>query len=532
MKSNPLPGSWSPSAQACALALGLVCTGAAGASAAQAPCPAVEPLATGLLAPGKFIQTPRGNFIVAEGGPQVPNSGRVSIVDRQGHRRTLLDGLPSARTYVGDFNGTTGVYLEGRTLFLLNGQGDVTVPGPVQGTEQANPTPASPLFSSVLALDLPESLETDTAGFSLTLADHHALKSRTSLAVTNNFGETMTLRLVVDFVDYLPDPRPNFADNVRHSHPYGIVADDTHLYVVDAGLNSVRKVVIATGKEQTLASFPPTPSPLPSGPPVLENVPTSIHWAGAELLVTTFGGAPFLPGYSKVRRVDAQTGASVSVIEGLTTAIDSTPLAPSDLLSGILTLEYNLQFPLEGLGQLRFYATPKSTPATNSVCLNTPSSILYDAKSDRLVVSELSAGRLVTLPVPRSLAVGDRWTMKANLPTSRLGLSCCVLNGKIYAIGGASDLVTRQGLPLVLEYTPPIITPTLQVKPVIRAEPGVLRLEWPSRTDGRDLLQTQNQLQPDGWIDVERFSGSGATLTRDVPAIGPAAFYRLGRELR
>jgi len=80
---------------------------------AQAPCPAVEPFATGLLAPSKIIQTPRGNFIVAEGGPQVPNNGRVSIVDEDGNRRTLLDGLPSARTFVGDFNGTTGVWLDG-----------------------------------------------------------------------------------------------------------------------------------------------------------------------------------------------------------------------------------------------------------------------------------------------------------------------------------------------------------------------------------------------------------------------------------
>jgi len=472
------------------------------------------------------------------------------------------------------------------------------------------------------------------------------------------------------------------------------------------------------------------------------------------------------------------------LIEGLTTAIDSTPLAPSDLLAGILTLEYNLNFPLEGLGQLRFYVTPKSTPVTNSACLNTPSSMLYDAKSDRLILTELSAGRLVSLPVPRSLAKGDSWTRKASLPTPRIGLSSCVLNGKIYAIGGvkqpevdtdglrslqeydpatdswavkaslptarnwtvcaavngriyviggdtaflstplktvseydpttdtwarktdmptarlaaaaavvdgkiyvmgglttvgatllstvevydpltdtwakrapmptprgmlcagvvdgkvftigsnlgrtgpalptlemydpltdtwtrkasmptsrgglaastahgriyvvggrdasssfatveeydpvtdtwtkradmrstnlgspsssfglgasevngriyaiggASDLTTRQGLSLVLEYTPPVTAPTLQVKAVLNAGQNVLRLEWPSRTDGRDLLQKQNQLQPNGWTDGERFSGSGGALTKEIPAIEPAAFYRVQRELR
>lgn len=59
-----------------------------------------------------------------------------------------------------------------------------------------------------------------------------------------------------------------------------------------------------------------------------------------------------------------------------------------------------------------------------------------------------------------------------------------------------------------------------------------LRLEWPSRTDGRDVLQMQSQLQPGGWADVEKFSGTGDTLTKDRPAVGPTGFFRLQRELR
>src|SRR5215211_9524436 len=125
------------------LGVSLICASFAGHLQAQAPCPAVSTFATGLLAPSKIIQSPLGNFIVAEAGPQVINHGRVSIVDREGNRRTLLDGLPSARTFVGDFNGTTGVYLDGRTLYVVNGQGDVTLAGPVQGTERSNPTPSS-----------------------------------------------------------------------------------------------------------------------------------------------------------------------------------------------------------------------------------------------------------------------------------------------------------------------------------------------------------------------------------------------------
>ena len=35
--------------------------------------------------------------------------------------------------------------------------------------------------------------------------------------------------------------------------------------------------------------------------------------------------------------------------------------------------------------------------------------------------------------------MNDKWTRKADIPTSRMGLSTCVVNGKIYAIGGQSE---------------------------------------------------------------------------------------------
>jgi dienelactone hydrolase len=208
------------------------------------------------LPPSKIIQTPRGNFIVAEGGPEVPNHDRVSIVDQDGNRHTLLDGLASARTFVGDFNGTTGVYLKGRTLFILNGQGDVTLPGPVQGTERANPTPASPIFSSVLAVHFGAAMEETTTGVVLTLVDHQALKDGQTLIRDDAEGHRVVIELVADFPDYAPEPRPNFADNVRHSHPYGVVGQGRFLYIVDAGFNIVRKLDLVTGEHETLGDKP------------------------------------------------------------------------------------------------------------------------------------------------------------------------------------------------------------------------------------------------------------------------------------
>jgi hypothetical protein len=388
-----------------ALSFPLLCGWWAGDLIAQTPCPDLQVIATGLIGPSKVIQTSSGNFLVAEvGPPDQLNSARISIVDQSGNRRTLLEGLPSARAFVGDLSGTSGLWLQGRTLYVLNGQGDTTLAGPVQGTEKANPTPASPIFSSVLAMDFPESLETNTAGFKIALSDHHTLKSNASLALTNIAGEETSLRLVVDFADYLPEPRPNFAENVRHSHPYGIVADNAYLYIVDGGLNGLRKVEVSTGHEETLASFPPTRSPLTNGPPVIENVPTSIHWVDSQLVVTIFGGAPFLPGFSKVVQIHPQTGTVVSLVEGLTTAIDSTPLAVNSLSGGVLVLEYDLSFPQPGLGRLQSFAVPAGNSVAHSTCLVTPSSMLIDRNAGRLILSELGTGRLVWIPAPPSLS--------------------------------------------------------------------------------------------------------------------------------
>lgn len=384
------------------LALGLLGGCPVASLQAQAPCPGVTPFATGLVAPSKIIQSPRGNFIVAEGGPQVPNNGRVSIVDQHGHRRTLLDGLPSARTFVGDFNGTTGVWLDGRTLYVLNGQGDVTLAGPVPGTERANPTPASPIFSSVLAVHFSAAMEETTTGVALTPADHQALQAGQRLVRADANGRRMVIELVADFPDYAPEPRPNFADNVRHSHPYGVVGRGRHLYVVDAGFNSVRKVDVVTGEEETLASFAPTPNPrLPAGPPVLENVPTSIRWDGHDLLVTLLSGGPFfIPGFSTLQQVDPHTGEITPLIGGLSAAIDVTPLGNRCRDDGFLTLEFNLKFPAPGPGRLQYFPSADASPVILADCLTTSSSMVFDRRGDRLVITELATGWLVTFELP------------------------------------------------------------------------------------------------------------------------------------
>jgi len=180
---------------------------------------------------------------------------------------------------------------------------------------------------------------------------------------------------------------------VRHSHPYGVAADEEFLYVVDAGFNKVRKLDLESGVEQTLTSFPPTPNPGPVGPPFIENVPTSIRWKGDQLLVTLLSGAPFISGLSQVRQVDPVTGAQTSLAQGLTAAIDATPLAAE---GQFLTLEFNLNFPAPGLGRLQFLSAPGASPVVLANCLTTSTSMLLDRNSNRVVIAELATGRLVT----------------------------------------------------------------------------------------------------------------------------------------
>jgi len=98
---------------------------------AKAQCPVVE-LASGLSRPVAIAQSSQGNLLISETTSRVPNTGRISIVDLSGHRRTLLSGLPSGIADVGDPLGVTGLFLRGRTLFVLIGVGDVAI-GAVRG---------------------------------------------------------------------------------------------------------------------------------------------------------------------------------------------------------------------------------------------------------------------------------------------------------------------------------------------------------------------------------------------------------------
>ena len=88
----------------------------------------VEVFASGLEAPTKIVATGKGNLLVAEGGHGA-NTGRISIVDPTGVRRTLVDGLPSAfnLTAEGSPSGPSGIAIRGNTVYVSIADGDVLI---------------------------------------------------------------------------------------------------------------------------------------------------------------------------------------------------------------------------------------------------------------------------------------------------------------------------------------------------------------------------------------------------------------------
>ena len=396
LKRQPRPiGRALPLLTAVALTMALAGAGV------KAQCPAPV-FASGLRAPAKIIFSQKGNLLVAEGGTAAPNTGRISIIDpTSGAARTLLDGLPSALNLLGEQpapSGPSGLAMRGRTLYVTIGSGNVTLPGPAPGSEVPNPNVSSQLFSSVLEVNFSAHAEMTTTGFTLTAADQLALKAGQTLTLDNGGGDKLTVRLLADFPDYVPAPRPDFPANVVSSNPFGVVVSGGQLFVVDASFNLVATVDIETGATGTLTTFANVPNTLPFGPPTVQPVPDSIHLFGDQLLVTYLTGFPFGPGAAQVRAVDPATGGSAPLITGLTAAIDVLPVNTRGGATQFLVLEFG-GAGLAQPGRLLLFTSPTAAPTVISGCLITPTSMALDEKTGALFVTEIGTGNVVRLTV-------------------------------------------------------------------------------------------------------------------------------------
>lgn len=347
----------------------------------------------GLKAPTKVILTARGNLLVAETGTGM-NDGRVSLIDNNGARRTLIDGLPSAISPEGP-SGPSGLAIRKKTLYVLIGAGDGVVAGPVQGSEAPNPSPTSPLNSSLLSFKFGPQIDDSAGGFVLTLNDQKIINSETRAKLFNSGGEKLTGELLIDFRNFVFEARPDFLDNVRASNPFALAIVKNKLYVVDSSLNLLREVDADTGDSRVLARFSPVRNPLPFGPPFSDYVPDNVKALGSELFVTNLVGFPFPAGASEVRGVNQDNGAQVTVITGLTSAIDVIPIAGAGGQIQYYTLEFSTNFLANAPGQIRFFSSASAAGVVVAGGLISPTSMARDAATGAIYITEIFTGRVI-----------------------------------------------------------------------------------------------------------------------------------------
>lgn len=353
----------------------------------------------GLKTPVKIIYAqPQGYFLVSEAGDAlVPNNGRVSIVTNAGARLTLLDGLPSGPAAPNNnSSGPSALWLNGNTLYIAIGAGNEVLNGPFPGTEIPNPHPNSPLFSSVLELQFHSTgVPLKNLNYQLLPADHTRLANGETILLGGNGRPHASLRLVANFPDFTPNPRPDFPNNVRASNPFGVVLTANTLYVADASQNMIRTVNLASGAIGTFFTYPPRPNPGMPPPPFIEAVPDGLRLVGNQLLVPLLTGFPFLPQFAEIRSIDLTTGTDSLFIGGLTSAIDVLPVSSGCVFCHpVYTLEFSTNLLMGAPGRIQRF----DSPTTSTVIVNnliSPTSMALNPSSGDIFVTEIFPGRII-----------------------------------------------------------------------------------------------------------------------------------------
>jgi len=362
----------------------------------RSQCPL--PFSVGLELPLGMARLNNGDLIVTESGSKAPNTGRISIVNLGG-RRTLLRGLPSGISDASSPSGPAGLAISARTLYVAIGAGDSAIAGETPGSIIENPTPSSPIFSSVLALHFSRELENTAGRFSLNFREQNALAHGKKVTVFNHVGEELEIELVANFPDFLPDTNAS----VAHSNPFGMVAVADHLYVTDGGENKIWQIDLSTRAFKTLTDFPRVTNPLYPDPGVggqnEDAVPTGITYSEGRLLVTLFRGVPFAPNTSVAMQVDPVTGDAKEFITGLTSAIDIKPVRNVLGTTDYLVLQFSSIGPFLGGPGLVLRFTSRDSPGTVITDhLSSPTSMTLDEKNGTLYVTELG-GDIVPITI-------------------------------------------------------------------------------------------------------------------------------------
>ncbi|HTV00231.1 MAG TPA: ScyD/ScyE family protein, partial [Luteitalea sp.] len=359
----------------------------------------VQPYVSGLRSPVRTLPLPDGGLLVVESGLGSVNTGRVSNVDRDGRRTTLIDGLPSGfHGAANDPTGPSAVLLQGNRLFILIGNGDITLAGP-GGTEIPNPAPSSPLFSSLLLLELPEGLGQLPTGFVLPRSAHEVIAGGGAVYLESAERQVARLSRLYDFPDYSPAPRPDAPANVLISNTFSMTGSAARIDVADSARNLVWSVSVADRTATVLASFPPVANNTGMGAPMVDPVPTSVRAWRDDLLVGFLTGFPFGTGASRVARIDRRTGEVSTLIPQLTTVLDVLPVTRGR--GAFYVLEYSTNFLAGAPGRLLLVEDPARAPLPLVDTLQRPTSLSQDARTGDLYVTEIGNGRVVRIVAPR-----------------------------------------------------------------------------------------------------------------------------------
>lgn len=377
--------------------MAVVVVGALAGLASEARAQIVSEFVPGLKAPMKLLALEDGAVLVAEAGPGV-NVGRISVIDRDRRRATLIDGLPSGLAQGTEPSGPSGLLLTGRRLFVTIGGGNATVPGPAPGSEVVNPTPSSRLFNSVLLIEfLPES-EVMPVGFVLDLAAQARMADGAGVYLSNERGERIRVSRLADIPDYVAEPRPDVPQNVRASNLFGLTGSDAHVDVVDASRNLVWGIDLNGTAPRVLATFAPVRNTAPMGPPVVDAVPAGLRGYGDSLLVSYLTGFPFGAGAASIVLVDRTNGTSRPIVSGLQTAVDVLPVPGRS--GRFYVLEHSANLPAQEPGRL-LLVDDAGGRLVLAEGLRRPSSLAIDPHSGDILVSEVFANRIVLVKVPR-----------------------------------------------------------------------------------------------------------------------------------
>ena len=360
----------------------------------------VQEHVSGLVAPAKLLALPGGELLVAEGGTG-PNTGRISFIDRDARRFTVIDGLPSALFLGRDAGGPSGLLLGDRRLYVAIGAGDTTITGAAAGSEIPNPAVSSPLFSSVLLLEFPDGAGPFSRGFTLPFAAQADLAADKAVYLYNASGEAVRVSRLADIPSYTAEPRPDEPRHVRIANPYGLVGSDSGLVVVDASNNALFSIALAPGGPPTrTATFANVPNPLfPTlGGPTAEAVPASIRVSGDDFVVSLLTGFPFGPGAASLFRVSRATGAVTPIVGGLQTAIDVLPV--SGTTDQYFVVEYSGSFLTGGPGRVLRVDATRGTRLVLADGLKTPTHLAPDTRTGDLFVTENTGGRILRILMP------------------------------------------------------------------------------------------------------------------------------------